>query len=97
MTVHKFPGSSSGFAPDGPEPPDNGTEARLAKLEADVGHIQIYISDIKSDVRELRSELRTLSNEIKDSISQAKVWALFLYIGLGGGLLFVMAKGFKWL
>jgi hypothetical protein len=93
MTVHKFPGPPSGFSPDGPEPPDSGADARLAKLEADVGHIQIYISDIKSDVR----ELRTLSNEIKESISQAKVWALLLYIGLGGGVLLVMAKGFKWL
>jgi prefoldin subunit 5 len=67
-------------------------EARVAKLEAHVEHIKSDISDIKTDVREVRKT----TQDIKDSISSAKVWALLLYIGLGGSLLFVMAKGFKW-
>lgn len=71
----------------------DGMEPRVAKLESDVGHIRSDISDIKTDVRELRNKI----DDIKDSISTAKVWALILYIGLGGSMLFVMAKGFKWL
>jgi len=36
-------------------------------------------------------------DSLKDSLASAKIWALGLYIALTGSLLFVMAKGFKWL
>jgi chromosome segregation ATPase len=35
--------------------------------------------------------------ELKDSLASAKVWALGLYIALSGSLLYVLARGFKWL
>jgi predicted RNase H-like nuclease (RuvC/YqgF family) len=36
-------------------------------------------------------------DELKDSLASAKVWALGLYIALSGSLLYVLARGFKWL
>jgi len=68
-------------------------EPRIAKLESDVSHISGDIFEIKKDIRDIRDK----ADEIKDSISSAKIWALLLYIALAGSLLFVMAKGFKWL
>ncbi len=35
--------------------------------------------------------------EVKDSLASAKIWALGLYFALAGSLLYVLAKGFKWL
>lgn len=35
--------------------------------------------------------------EVKDSVASAKVWALGLYLALAGSLLYVLAKGFKWI
>jgi chromosome segregation ATPase len=35
--------------------------------------------------------------EIKNSLASAKIWALGLYFALAGSLLYVLAKGFKWL
>ena len=35
--------------------------------------------------------------EIKVSLSSAKVWAIGLYVALAGTMLYVMARGFKWL
>jgi predicted nuclease with TOPRIM domain len=36
-------------------------------------------------------------DELKDSLASAKVLALGLYIVLSGSLLYVLARGFKWL
>jgi len=35
--------------------------------------------------------------EVKDSLASAKIWALGLYFALAGSLLYVLAKGFRWL
>ena len=35
--------------------------------------------------------------EVKDSLASAKIWALGLYLALAGSILYVLAKGFKWL
>ena len=78
--------SSSGGGSDG-------MEARLAKVEAAIEHIQSDLNEIKTDIREFRSQIA----DIRDKFSEAKVWALLLYVSLGTGLLFAMAKGFKWL
>ena len=68
-------------------------EARIAKLEAHVEHIQSDVSEIKADIRSLRDKV----DKIKEAIQGAKVWAVLLYVGLTAGLLYAMAKGFKWL
>jgi hypothetical protein len=77
----------------GPPAGGDGMEPRVAKLEASVEHIQTDVADIKLDGRAVIAKL----DDIKDSIASAKIWALLLYIGLAGGMLFVMAKGFQWL
>ncbi len=59
---------------------------RVARLESDVSHIRSDVADLKHDLRDVRSHL-----------SSAMVWALLLYIGLAGGLLYTLARGFKWL
>jgi chromosome segregation ATPase len=35
--------------------------------------------------------------EVKNSLASAKIWALGLYFALAGSLLYVLARGFKWL
>lgn len=66
---------------------------QVAKLQSDVEHVKSDITDIKIDVRDLREKY----DEIKDSISSAKIWALGMYITLAGGLLYVIARGNKWI
>ena len=34
---------------------------------------------------------------VKESLASAKVWAVMVYVALVGSLLFVMARGFKWM
>jgi hypothetical protein len=68
-------------------------EARLAKLEAHVEHLQADVGEIKGDVKLLTST----AYKISESIGTAKVWAMVMYIGLAAVMLGVMAKGFGWL
>ena len=68
-------------------------EGRIAKLESSVEYIQRDIAEIKADIKDVEKGIGGLN----DSISSAKVWALLLYIGLAGGLLYILAHGFKWL
>jgi len=72
---------------------DNQLAIQVAELRSDVRHVQSDVTDIKADVREFRKDILKLYKTISD----AKVWALVLYIGLAGSLFFVLAKGFKWL
>src|SRR5688572_9554466 len=41
--------------------------------------------------------LRDRMDALERSFHSAKVWALILYIALAGGLLGVLARGFKWI
>jgi hypothetical protein len=61
-------------------------EARIAKLEAVVEHIQSDLGDIKRDIREIRSDART---------DFRVTWGamIFGFLGLAG----LMARGFHWL
>lgn len=77
---------SEGTSDDGGSPPGGGNmEARVAKLESDVGHVLTSVKHLRDDVRDVRTDLRF------------DVWAI---LGAGGGacllLLWVMAKGFGW-
>ena len=65
---------------------------QIAELRADVRHIQSDTTDIKAELRTTNQRI----DELKDSLASAKVWALGLYIALGGSLLYVLARGFKW-
>jgi chromosome segregation ATPase len=57
--------------------------------------------DLTAGTVGLRADLTEKINAgfeaVHKEISSLKVWALLLYFGLSGSLLFVMAKGFKWL
>lgn len=64
----------------------NGMEARVAKLESDVGYIKDNISDIKKDVAEIKRDARTDFRLLFGAI-------IFVALGLAG----LLAKGFHWL
>ena len=49
------------------------------------------------DLREKFDDLRNQFFVFKDSLNAAKLWAIGMYIGLAGGLLYVIAKVAKWL
>jgi chromosome segregation ATPase len=66
------------------------TEAVRSDLS---GAIERFRSEFNEKLDGLRGEIDGLRSEI----SSLKVWALTLYIAQAGSLLFVMAKGFKWL
>ncbi|HEY4213150.1 MAG TPA: hypothetical protein VGM84_16845 [Steroidobacteraceae bacterium] len=66
---------------------------QFGKLTATVGHIQVDVVGIKERLDKVDSKIDAL----KESLSSAKVWALTLYFALAGSMLFVMAKGFKWI
>jgi hypothetical protein len=79
-------------------------DGRLIKLETQVEHVKSGIDEIKTDVKALRgtfdgrvSILQDKIDGVKESLSSARIWALLLYIGFAGGLLFVLARGFKWI
>jgi phage shock protein A len=71
-------------------------QERFARLESTVEHVQSDLAELKTDVRALSAKF----DAIKDSLSEAqasrgldKVW----WMSIAGGLLAVMARGFKWL
>jgi hypothetical protein len=66
-------------------PYDPGMEARVAKLESDVGHIQRDVSDIKTDLRELRKAFETDFRLLFGAL-------ITVAVALAG----IMAKGFHW-
>ena|SRR6266404_29188 len=81
-----------GTSPPGPplRPPGgggtfDGMEARVAKLEASVEHIQRDTADIKSDLRTLRDHARTDFRILFGAI-------ITVALGLAG----LMGKGFHW-
>jgi uncharacterized protein YlxW (UPF0749 family) len=76
---------------------------QIAELRADVRHIQSDTTDIKAELRatnqridSLRQSMDQRFDDLKDSLASAKIWALGLYIALGGSMLYVLARGFKW-
>jgi uncharacterized protein YlxW (UPF0749 family) len=84
---------------------------QVAELRADVRHIQSDTTDIKAELRATNQRIDSLSqrvdertdslsrriDELKDSLASAKIWALGLYLALSGSLLYVLARGFKWI
>jgi peptidoglycan hydrolase CwlO-like protein len=80
---------------------------QVAGLRSDVRHIQADVTDIKTDLRatnqridathqQIESVNKSLGERIdklKDSLHASRIWAFGLYVSL----LFILAKGFKWL
>ena len=61
-------------------------EARMAKLESDVGHIQSVLVDIKTDTREIKKDAKEDFRILFGAL-------IVIALGLAG----IMAHGFKWL
>ena len=79
-------------------------EARIARLESDVGHLRGDVADIKIDVRALRDKVDDVGTQlsakietVKDSIVATKIWALTLYIAFAAVMLGTLARGFGWI
>jgi hypothetical protein len=79
---------------------EKSVEERSATLETHVSYLREDNSEMKADIRRLDGKI----DAVKDSItaltlrlSRFAVWAVLLYVALAGSLLFVLARGFKWL
>lgn len=78
------------------EPPTGGgagdppMEARIAKLEATMGHVQGDVTELKADVRELRRDVSGIRTTDFRILFGAFITGM---LGLAG----VMAKGFGWI
>jgi chromosome segregation ATPase len=72
------------------------TDERLEKLNDKLEARFDQVAD-KREVNERFERLEGKFDKLKDSLASAKIWALGLYIALSGSLLFVLARGFKWL
>jgi hypothetical protein len=68
-------------------------EARIARLESDVGHMRSDIGEIKVDLRALRDKV----DGVDKSVHSAKIWGMTLHVTTMGAMLAVMARGFGWL
>jgi archaellum component FlaC len=62
------------------------TAERFDKVDQRFGKVDDKFESVRKEI-----------GEVKDSLASAKIWALGLYFALAGPLLYVLARGFKWL
>jgi septation ring formation regulator EzrA len=74
-------------------------DLRRANDRIDKLHEKVEVHAIESMQRDnvLSTAIDSLRHEMKQGFASLKIWALLLYAGLAGGLLAVMARGFKWI
>jgi septal ring factor EnvC (AmiA/AmiB activator) len=76
-------------------------DERLKSIDERVHQLDSRVYQVEQRLTEKIASLRAEMNEkfvaLQSELHSAKVWALGLYIAQGGGLLLVMAKGFKWI
>jgi hypothetical protein len=84
---------------------------RIARLEANVEHIQSDVTDLKVELRRTNDRLDKMGTDfnakidvvskdltgVRLSLASLKVWAISMYTAQAAALLFVVAKGLKWL
>ena len=71
-------------------------QERFARLESKVEHVQSDVTELKADVRALHAKF----DAIKDALSETQASRAFdrvWWMSIAGGLLAVMARGFKWI
>jgi hypothetical protein len=68
-------------------------EARVARLEASVEHIERDIGEIKADARSMRQTLERLHDRMDNDFRITWAGLIGSTLGLAG----LMAKGFGWL
>lgn len=72
---------------------DGGMEARLARLESDMGHVKGSLVDVRHDVRATNSKVDALADRIDDKIDRlgdrmdGKIWLILGAFGAGFALL----------
>jgi hypothetical protein len=83
---------------------DTDRAGELRELRSDVRHLQSDVTDLKTEVRALRDKVEQNTTDLRkdimrigESLASAKIWAMALYFALAGSMLYVMARGFKWL
>jgi len=72
-------------------------DARFDKVDA---RFKDHFDKVDARFDKADDRFRSIEKEMggsKESLASAKVWALGLYVALAGGMLYVMARGFKWL
>jgi predicted nuclease with TOPRIM domain len=86
-------------------------EERVGRLEANVEHIRIDVSDIKNDIRRLNDKIEKVDQRLSDKIDgvkdavtaltakmeKARHFDLMGWFLMAASILGVMAKGFKWI
>jgi peptidoglycan hydrolase CwlO-like protein len=79
-------------------------QADVGQLQSDVRHLQADVTEIKADARQFRAEVTARFEKVLESIAelrtqmvradlQTRIWMLVSF----GGLLGVLARGFKWI
>ena len=68
-------------------------EARVARIEAHIEHIDVELADIKQDIRNVRVEIKSQSESFRGDLK----WMLGLYAAGFGTLATLMAHGFHWI
>ena len=71
----------------------NKVDLRFGKFDERFDKVDARFGKVDDKFDSVRKEI----GEVKDSLASAKIWALGLYFALAGSLLYVLARGFKWL
>ena len=70
---------------------------RFDKIDARFDKMDVQIDGRFEKVDDHFGKIEKDIGAIKESLASAKVWAIGLYVALAGTMLYVMARGFKWL
>jgi ElaB/YqjD/DUF883 family membrane-anchored ribosome-binding protein len=73
------------------------TGDRFDKIDQRFERVDQKLDSTKKEIGEVKDSSVEQIREVKDSLASAKIWALGLYFALAGSLLYVLARGFKWL
>lgn len=71
--------------------------ARVAVLEQIAKDMKDGLAGIRAEMREMRTDLRAEVRDLRGAMRTDCRWLLGIMLGMGGGLLAAMAKGFHWL
>jgi hypothetical protein len=75
-----------------------GLTGKIDSVRGDLtGKIDSVHADLTGKIDSVRGDLTGRIDALKDSLGSAKIWALVLYFGLAGAMLYTMARGFKWI
>jgi DNA anti-recombination protein RmuC len=72
-------------------------DKRFDKLEASIDERFESVGERFDKVNDRFERIEARLDKVVEALSSAKIWALGLYIAGMGAMLFVMARGFKWL